>query len=335
MQSLSLKLIDLQDLEYAISHFLEDAYFFASDNLIYILIVAGITAYILLNRYIEDFDHQYILDRTTSYGKGLKGKILNNLFYISIILAILGFFIIFSADVPELLKLAYFWFIIISFLLYVPVRRHILAMYQPERYPLVEFRAEEDHFRMYELTPKQFKNLKLKNPQEYDLSRYKAGNGQVYLCRYFNPDGLMVEGTWMGGLDDLELLDKKDNIKKLRRKYEDEVRQARYFMNHKHEIVREAVARITSSVISGIEEDTIYRGEYIQDVVDDIMAEYTKESRLGEYKEYRNEDSSKGVEGSSEEGRGTDEVREQSRQAKDAKDALADQGGGKDREQLR
>ncbi|RZN60859.1 hypothetical protein [Methanonatronarchaeum sp. AMET6-2] len=110
-----------------------------------------------------------------------------------------------------------------------------------------------------------------------ELHREKTENGDIYICRQFNPEKMEATGTWRGSINDLELLRQQEKISLIQGRLESMAREGLKTRIHLPSLVRDSVNQIVSEMTSHIERKMIYKGEYIEKVVNQTIKKYEEE----------------------------------------------------------
>ncbi|PSQ19584.1 hypothetical protein BRD00_01600 [Halobacteriales archaeon QS_8_69_26] len=130
--------------------------------------------------------------------------------------------------------------------------RVVAWLWEPDWRYLLDIDAREDPIKLWRLTPEKFGRLTV---IEGDLKRWDA-RYPVYTCRQYDPEMNICAATWMGSVEDVELLRERERIDEIRESLEAQAQEGMTTRMKASSAVREAVSRITNGMLAGMESST-------------------------------------------------------------------------------
>ncbi|OKY78288.1 MAG: Protein gp31 of His2 family of spindle-shaped halovirus [Candidatus Methanohalarchaeum thermophilum] len=254
----------LNELEKVLNDFLV----YSKNNINLFILFFGLIGFILVLKFLNSGSDTELLDKSRRYGKGFKAWFLRNLVW----LFVFGTFglglIVFELSNNEVVRTGYLFFVGLSPFTYLASIRIVDWLYERKDIPLLELKAEEDWLALWGLTPTQFRDLELRGKyEELGERRSESGNGLIYICRSFDPEELVAEGTWMGSMDDLELLENKGKVKELRETLTTEANKSISSRMQLSTNIKKSLKKLMAEYINKIEADTTFKGEEIDKTV--------------------------------------------------------------------
>lgn len=153
---------------------------------------------------------------------------------------------------------------------YAPAMRLVDWLYSPDGTYLVDIDARDNGFALYRLSPEKWEDLSVESGELYRLKT----SADAYACRQYWPDYDVCIGTWRGSASDLELLEERERIDKIRETLEEQAQEGLTMRMKVGSIVRTAVRDIVNDLVSQYEGTAIHRGERIEDAVDSAMRDH-------------------------------------------------------------
>lgn len=207
--------------------------------------------------------------------EGIKGFLARNLVILALAGASLGGLAVAEANIPQQYKTFYVTSIIGALIMYAPAKRLVNWLYDPNVIYMVELKAEGDEIALWKFFPQQFQNLKV---LENSLDQFTSAEGEIYVCREYDPDNNVAWGTWRGSLSGLELMKAKDKIKEIRGSLEKEAKKGMRVNIQRGSIVRKALNKILGEFAQEYESATIYGGELIEEAMNEVIEEKNLET---------------------------------------------------------
>lgn len=157
-------------------------------------------------------------------------------------------------------------------------RRLVDLLYRDQWVYLMDVDARDRDVAVYRLNPEAFGELTVLNGELFEAdARYP-----VRFCRHYRPQENVCEGTWRGSVSDLELIQERERIDAVRNELEEWGRQGLETRMKLPDIVRSALRSISTDMVRGYEDMTVYSGERIEEAVTSALSEYELPDEDGE-----------------------------------------------------
>lgn len=200
----------------------------------------------------------------------LKGFLARNLMILALLGAFLGGVAIAEADVPQQFKVFYVTSVAGALVMYIPGKRLVNWLYDPNVIYLLELKAEGDELALWEFFPQQFKDLTVKT---HSLDQFTSAMGEIYVCRSYDPESNTAIGTWRGSMSDIEFMRYKEHIKEARGNLRRMAKEGQKIRGQLLSILVNAFNKIHGEFIEKYERDSIYKGEKISEAIDESLSE--------------------------------------------------------------
>ena len=109
----------------------------------------------------------------------------------------------------------------------------------------------------------------------------------AYFCEGFDEGELEARGTWRGSASDLELIRERERIREVRNDLEDRAKWAVTIRIRASSIVRQAVREITMAIVAQYEDLTMFRGDALENAIDEATEDLDLEKVEQEVDESR------------------------------------------------
>lgn len=202
------------------------------------------------------------------------------IFFIAIFLFTFGI-VVTNARFSRYFKVFLVTLLVTGVVAYVPAKKLVNWIYSEPRTLLLQLKAEQedDEIKLWEFTPRLWEKVEV---VEGSLNTAKIKDGDLYICRSFDPVTLEARGTWRGSVSDLELIRNREKIREIRNELENLAKQGIRTRIQVTSIVRRAVNQIIAKIASSIEEETLHKGEEIKKSINKEVKEIDLERNVKE-----------------------------------------------------
>ena len=183
----------------------------------------------------------------------------------------LAYYFGFNPQIPRRAKLFGMAFVAASLAGFPAATRVVDYLYRPTHTHLVEFDAETDTLRIWQLPASTWRELTVEDGEIYPLQ----ADSPAWECRSYDPEDNVATGTWRGSATDLELVESRAAINDIRNELEDMAQEGLTIRVKQSTIVRTAVKDIVMAFLRDYESETVYSGDELQTKIDDAVDSFT------------------------------------------------------------
>lgn len=198
---------------------------------------------------------------------GFFGKAVDSTPLILVFSLFISVYVLLSYRLSKELGIALLAFTITGSLSYFPSKKLVEWLHNKRYFYLLELRAVEEGIGLYKYPMSAWKDIEV---EEGDLFEPKAREN-VKVCQYFDKENKVAFGTWRGSCSDLELLRNIEKIKEMRDSLEEMAQKGLVTRTRLKSIVRGSINRVVREMVKETEEELLFSGEEIKEVVKEEM----------------------------------------------------------------
>lgn len=181
-----------------------------------------------------------------------------------------------SLSIPRPLKVAIVGLIVAVLIGWIPAAKIVSWLYNPpKRYIINLGLRESESPGIWRLSPSTWQDVEITEGEVY---RWENTEHPTFEVESFDPESLEAVGTWRGSLPDRELLKREKQVEELRSELESEANRSIDLELSVSSRVRRAVKAIGQQIIDVHAETSIYSGEEIADVLDDVRRDVEQDA---------------------------------------------------------
>lgn len=156
-------------------------------------------------------------------------------------------------------------------------------LWEPNWRYVLELDARDDDLRMWRMTPEQFGRMQV---VEGELKRWDAIY-PLYTVRKYDAEWNTAVATWMGSVDDVELLKERERIDEIRRELEQQAQEGLATRLRASSALRSAVNSIVSGILGRLEAATVDDEGQLESAIQEAIDEHDLEAEIRQANEAR------------------------------------------------
>lgn len=156
-------------------------------------------------------------------------------------------------------------------------------LWSPDWRYVWELDARDDGVRLWRMTPEKFGRM---NVLEGELKRWDAIY-PVYSVRQYDPKWNTAVATWMGSVDDVELLKERERIDEVRRELEEQAQEGLATRLRASSALRVAVSNVVNGLLAKLEGGSVDAENHLETAIQEAVEEHDLEAELREASEAR------------------------------------------------